>query len=218
MHTRTPILLIVLLGIYTSGISAEEYMKRGASVQDYEQALQRSLGKKRGLTTGRERVNARPSAPTQRQTSAAAAAAVASTGAAAATHQRLATGGDVYKPPASDEEGSGGVSIYFGYNSANLTPNARIELKKLGQALGSEQFADVYWLIEGHTDSSGSADYNQRLSEQRARSAQLYLIEECGVVPDKLIAVGKGESDPYDRSNPRANINRRVRLKPVGGG
>ncbi len=218
MKKSMPINLMMLFAI-TGGVSvahAEEYMKRGASVQDYEQALNRVMERKRGLVTGRERQAARQSeqAPnTGHRTKSQPAPASRAETARAAT----VSSPDIYTPdPTQNADTSNGISIYFGYDSAQLTNASRMELKKLGQALALPQFSGVSWLIEGHTDASGSADYNQGLSERRAQSAQRYLIDQFGIEPQKLIAVGKGQTEPYDRENPRASVNRRVRLLPAG--
>ena len=230
MHTPLPVYsaLCLMLAGAMSAVHAEEYMKRGASVQDYEQALNRVMERKRGIVTGRERQAARQSEqtpkaarPTETQPTSAprrAAPHAETSRTASARHIATTPKPDIYTPdPNQSADTSDGVSIYFGYNSAQLTSASRMELKKLGEALALPQFSEVSWLIEGHTDAAGTADYNQTLSEQRAQSAQRYLIEQCGIEPNKLIAVGKGKSDPYDRENPMASVNRRVRLRPAGG-
>lgn len=224
------LLSVLVLGVWISAVGAEEYMKRGASVEDYEKALDRVMERKRGLVTGRERQPASASqskpAQTQRPAPARTPSAQPSRSEPARTQAtRAANRGpttvpasvpDVYRPPASESETSDGVSIYFGYDSARLTEAAMVELTKLGQALARPQFSDVTWLIEGHTDASGSEEYNQRLSEQRARAAERYLVERGGIDPTRLIPIGKGKSDLYDRDNPLAGVNRRVRVRPVG--
>jgi outer membrane protein OmpA-like peptidoglycan-associated protein len=225
------LLYVLVLGLWMPAAGAEEYMKRGASVDDYEKALDRVMERKRGLVTGRERQPASASqskpAPTQRPATVRTPAAqpsrtepsrtqparVASRGAAAAASAAVP---DVYRPPASESDTADGVSLYFGYDSARLTETSMLELTKLGQALARPQFSDVTWLVEGHTDASGSDEYNQNLSEQRARSAERYLVERCGIDPTRLIPIGKGESDLYDREDPHASVNRRVRVRPVG--
>lgn len=210
-----PCFLIGFAMIASTPTTAEEYMKRGASVEDYQQALGRVLERKRGIVTARERQNA--AAAQQRKQAAARtqSSPVASGSASSEAHGR---GEDVYSPDGSDEgPDSDGVSIYFGYDSANLTRAAQEELRKLGTALRAPEFAGVYWLIEGHTDASGTSDYNQQLSEARAASARRFLIDAAEVPPDRLITVGKGESQLYDKAQPAASVNRRVRLKPIGG-
>ena len=219
------LLSVCVLGLWMPAASAEEYMKRGASVDDYEKALNRVMERKRGLVTGRERQPASASqsksTPTQRSAPARTATAQQSgaepsrTQSAHMASRSPVAVPDVYRPPASESDTSDGVSVYFGYDSARLTEASMLELTKLGQALARPQFSAVTWFVEGHTDASGSDEYNQRLSEQRARAAERYLVERCGIDPTRLIPIGKGESDLYDQDNPLASVNRRVRVRPI---
>lgn len=70
---------------------------------------------------------------------------------------------------------------------------------------------DVRVEIEGHTDSDGTTDRNQRLSEARAQSVADYLIK-AGIDEQRLTTVGYGESRPVARNNSAANkaLNRRI--------
>lgn len=70
--------------------------------------------------------------------------------------------------------------------------------------------------VGGHTDSRGSASYNQTLSEDRARAVRTYLLGK-GVPPARLIAVGYGESLPIDTNKTPAGRehNRRVEFKLI---
>ena len=70
--------------------------------------------------------------------------------------------------------------------------------------------------IIGHTDSSGSAGYNERLSLLRAQEVRRHLISSCGVAEDMLKAIGMGETAPYNQDNPRADENRRVEFQALG--
>jgi outer membrane protein OmpA-like peptidoglycan-associated protein len=71
--------------------------------------------------------------------------------------------------------------------------------------------------VEGHTDSIGSEDYNQTLSEKRAESVQGYLVSS-GVAPDHVTATGLGEADPVADNSTAAGrkLNRRVDLVVSG--
>lgn len=109
------------------------------------------------------------------------------------------------------------VRVYFERNSAALTVETKAELSNYGKSLASDEFKDARWVIEGHTDASGSADYNKALSEQRATSVYNYLIDEFSMNPDQLVPQGKGESELYDPANPTSGVNRRVRIKYLGG-
>lgn len=81
-----------------------------------------------------------------------------------------------------------------------------------------DEFDQTYVDIIGHTDSKGSKQYNQRLSEKRARSVAQYL-ESRAVMSERVMSDGRGEVDPIatnDTHEGRA-MNRRVeiKLKPV---
>jgi outer membrane protein OmpA-like peptidoglycan-associated protein len=71
--------------------------------------------------------------------------------------------------------------------------------------------------IEGHTDSVGSDDFNQKLSEQRAESARIYL-QDAGIGTDNLVARGFGESKPVASNDSDAgrSQNRRVEMIVTG--
>lgn len=71
-------------------------------------------------------------------------------------------------------------------------------------------------LVEGHTDSSGSAARNNALARERAYSVVNYLIERYKVDPTRLMPLGKGFSEPLEgmeSSNPK---NRRVQFRIIG--
>ena len=104
------------------------------------------------------------------------------------------------------------LSVQFEFGSAELTPDARQVLHNLGSALKSPQLSADTFLIEGHADAVGSEEYNQRLSEARARSVKQYLSSQAGVESDRLRTVGKGESNPLNKGQPEAAENRRVQV------
>jgi outer membrane protein OmpA-like peptidoglycan-associated protein len=100
----------------------------------------------------------------------------------------------------------------FGFDSAELTPEARATLDE--QAAILERESDVRVEIEGHTDSTGPEDYNKGLSERRAKAVEEYLISK-GVPADRLDPVGYGPSSPIASNATREGraANRRVELK-----
>ena len=83
-------------------------------------------------------------------------------------------------------------------------------LDRLAGVLKDELMQDKTVEIQGHADAVGPAEYNLSLSQLRARSVRAYLIQEHGIAPERLPFVGKGESDPYDPTQPTAGVNRRV--------
>lgn len=107
--------------------------------------------------------------------------------------------------------------VYFPFDSADLTPQSRMQLAALGQALSSRELASHSYLIAGHTDAVGQPAYNQRLSERRAAAVVQYLVEAFPIAPKRLISVGFGQSRLKEQSNPRAAINRRVEVLLISG-
>src|SRR5688572_7584075 len=79
--------------------------------------------------------------------------------------------------------------ILFPFDSAELKPEARDNLRKLARSLGENARTEV--LIVGHTDSTGRPEYNQGLSERRARSAGDYLSDQGGA-PGRPRPQGRG--------------------------
>lgn len=104
------------------------------------------------------------------------------------------------------------MEVYFPFNSAELTPEARRSLRALGRALESPQLRPYSYLVAGHTDAVGNAAYNQRLSERRAAAVRNYLIETFAIDPDRLISVGFGQERLKRPDAPRAAVNRRVEI------
>lgn len=101
--------------------------------------------------------------------------------------------------------------ILFATNSSTLQPAAQANVAKLAEVLAN--YPDTNVLIAGHTDSSGSDAYNQKLSEQRAEAVSSKLIAS-GISPSRLKTIGYGESQPIasnDTAEGKAQ-NRRVEI------
>jgi outer membrane protein OmpA-like peptidoglycan-associated protein len=102
------------------------------------------------------------------------------------------------------------VMIRFEFDSADLTPFARRQLDAFGEALTSEELKPYTILVEGHTDAIGAADYNQRLSERRAKAVSDYLVQNYNVEAQRLETRGLGKTQPFNPQDPTAPENRRV--------
>lgn len=104
-------------------------------------------------------------------------------------------------------------NVQFQLNSGELTGESRSVLDRVATSLKAR--ADIESIqVVGHTDSTGAADYNQRLSEHRAKAVADYLVSQ-GVDGKTLSSQGMGENDPVAdnaTSEGRAK-NRRVELK-----
>ena len=84
-------------------------------------------------------------------------------------------------------------SIYFDVNKSDVKPAMRARLTEIAKALAAVPGAHV--LVEGHTDSDGSAEYNLQLSRLRADSVRSVLVAG-GVSPDRIESQGYGETRP----------------------
>jgi outer membrane protein OmpA-like peptidoglycan-associated protein len=105
--------------------------------------------------------------------------------------------------------------VLFDTGSCTLKPGAREKLAKISGILLA--YPSLKIQVEGHTDSVGGDDYNQRLSEQRAQSVREYLVDQM-VSADAVTAFGFGKSKPVatnDTPEGRQQ-NRRVELVVSG--
>ncbi len=102
--------------------------------------------------------------------------------------------------------------ILFSTGSAALKPEAKGDLQKIASIL--KKYPENQIVVIGHTDSTGSADLNQRLSEQRAQAVKIELIK-AGVNPNKVQVIGMGPSQPVAANNTETGRaqNRRVELQ-----
>jgi outer membrane protein OmpA-like peptidoglycan-associated protein len=103
------------------------------------------------------------------------------------------------------------LKLLFDFDSAELRPESITELERLVTFMGDVPFATA--LIEGHTDSVGTEEYNQGLSDRRAKAVFDYLTSR-GVDPARMSSVGHGELKPIaDNATAEGRqLNRRVML------
>lgn len=101
--------------------------------------------------------------------------------------------------------------VLFETAKATLKPGAYTTIDRLATVLNEDRERKV--LIEGHTDSVGSDEYNQGLSERRAAAVQAALFER-GVAASQISTIGKGETTPVASNDDAAGRqqNRRVEL------
>jgi outer membrane protein OmpA-like peptidoglycan-associated protein len=105
-------------------------------------------------------------------------------------------------------------NVTFATDSSDLSPAFFDVLNSVGKVL--DEFDQTVVEVAGHTDSTGSDAYNQGLSERRAASVGNYL-RGRGVIADRLITVGMGESRPVaDNATAMGRqANRRVEITMV---
>ena len=101
--------------------------------------------------------------------------------------------------------------VLFDYNSAALRGASRDALQEMADVF--QKYPDTTIVVEGHTDSTASAAYNQRLSIRRANSVEDYL-QDLGVRSSRIQSVGRGESEPRASNNTASGrqLNRRVEI------
>jgi len=106
--------------------------------------------------------------------------------------------------------------VHFDFDQAKIRSDARPVLDEAIRTLSAEDGIAV--VAEGHTDSRGDDDYNQKLSEQRARAVHDYLVQG-GIAPSRISFEGYGETRPVatnDNDSGRGQ-NRRVELRIRNG-
>lgn len=106
--------------------------------------------------------------------------------------------------------------VNFEFDKSRLTANAKTILDGVADELTA--YPEIRVELGGHTDSLGSDAYNQNLSQQRADTVVSYLAGR-GIAPDRLSAVGYGETQPVTENETEEGRerNRRVELKIVSG-
>ena len=104
-------------------------------------------------------------------------------------------------------------TVHFGYDSAELSEEARDRLQENVEWLRANRDATV--VLEGHTDERGSSQYNLALGEQRARAVRQYL-SQLGIDTSRLNILSYGEEKPVAHGSTKSAYrqNRRVEFVP----
>ncbi|MCB1226983.1 MAG: OmpA family protein [Verrucomicrobiales bacterium] len=106
------------------------------------------------------------------------------------------------------------TDLLFEYGSDQLAEAARLSLMKLGILIQKNPDSD--FIVEGHTDSFGSDDYNLSLSLRRAQAVVGWLQASLRLETDRVRAVGMGEAHPLSSTSgtvEEQSLNRRVEIK-----
>ena len=105
-------------------------------------------------------------------------------------------------------------NVQFYTNSANLIPTSLSDIQQLAQHLIDTPGLDA--IVIGHTDNVGDAVSNQKLSQRRAETVRNVIIS-MGVEPERLTAIGKGDTEPKTDNNTEEGrlMNRRVEVQLV---
>jgi outer membrane protein OmpA-like peptidoglycan-associated protein len=116
---------------------------------------------------------------------------------------------------APEAEQSVNLNIPFEHNSSALQPQAEAQLKQLELALTSASLGKDRFVVAGHTDAKGSAQYNKQLSLKRAEAVKRFLVLK-GVAAGRLQAVGYGSDRLLVPDRPEDPSNRRVEIRDLG--
>lgn len=108
------------------------------------------------------------------------------------------------------------IEVFFDFNSALVTSQAEPSLIALGKSLLSAELKGQTFVLAGHTDATGSREYNQVLSERRALAVKTYLVSRYDVPENQLAVIGYGPDRLKFPDKPYADQNRRVEVVNMG--
>ena len=117
---------------------------------------------------------------------------------------KLAEGKFLYQMVLSDD------SVKFPTDGSQLSPEAQTRLADFIQKLKADN-KNVYLEIQGHTDATGSKDFNMHLGEERSEAVRLYMNQQ-GVPLNRMATISYGATDPVAPNDTREGRaqNRRV--------
>jgi peptidoglycan-associated lipoprotein len=119
--------------------------------------------------------------------------------------ERAAAGKIIYTVTLSNDK------VTFPMNRAKISDDTKLLVDDAIAQLKAEN-KGVYFEIEGHTDSTGPAEYNLKLGEERAMAVRNYLHDQHGIALNRIEVISYGEDKPVVDNKTRANRaqNRRV--------
>lgn len=122
--------------------------------------------------------------------------------------RRLAGGDVYYSPLVKNPSGGDTLALYFEFDDDRMNPRTQRQLEIVSRLLRADPGKKL--TLSGHTDSLGTADYNDSLSARRANVVRDFLIQS-GVTADQIAAIAKGASQPR-----RPNITESGADNPAG--
>lgn len=103
-------------------------------------------------------------------------------------------------------------AILFDFDSSMLRVSSQEQLRQMAEVF--KKYPETEIVVAGHTDSRGPEDYNQKLSERRAKAVRDFLVDQ-GVSSARLTVIGYGEIRPVasNETDEGRRLNRRVELE-----
>jgi len=216
---------LVPAGAWAQDLSEDELLKLFLAQRDaYKAAVEGNTGLTRGLTLvtaddvqiTTEVAKEDPAAAATTETAAAeptTSTEVAPTTEVASTTETVVTQNETATLVKMPADLGVNVRIEFAFDSAALDEAQKPKLAKLCNVMKA---ADIQlFRIIGHTDASGSDDYNERLSRLRAEEVQRFFVNDCGIDAGRLEAVGVGERFLLEGADPASDQNRRVEFQAL---
>jgi len=107
------------------------------------------------------------------------------------------------------------LAINFAFNSSEMDRSGLKQAHELGKSLSGATLRNASYQVIGHTDAVGARDYNQKLSQSRAKVVRAFLIRNYQLDPSQLEWIGRGEDELLiqDSGDNRSNRRVEVRLK-----
>jgi OOP family OmpA-OmpF porin len=103
--------------------------------------------------------------------------------------------------------------VEFDSDKAVVKDKYKNEIKKVSDFM--KKYPNTTAVIEGHTDNTNTAEYNQKLSEERANSVRQYLINIFGINASRLTAVGYGLTMPIASNSTEEGKQKNRRVQAV---
>jgi OOP family OmpA-OmpF porin len=112
--------------------------------------------------------------------------------------------------PVIIEKGRQTLNVEFDFDKSTIKKGYYQDIDNLAQVM--KDYPDLNVVIEGHTDSVGTAAYNKKLSQQRAEAVKKYMVEKGSIDANRLKAQGFGEEKPIasNKTKEGRQQNRRV--------
>ena len=105
------------------------------------------------------------------------------------------------------------LNVEFDTNKAVVKDQYRNEIKKVADFM--KKYPNTTAVIEGHTDNVDTAEFNKKLSDERANSVRQYLINNFGIKASRLSAVGYGLTKPIASNSTEEGRQKNRRVQAV---